>query len=575
MKQRKIKMFKKTLLALSIAGVASFGANAGVLSASIVESGATLAAVPAVAPGSDDCGALASTYSADVTLGGFTPAAGAADTATLAADGGVVGIYNTAANTLVYSSATACTLTINQDTLVDASSVANSLEGSIANGVTVSAVAIAGVGGYTVEDTIRLTITGGTINEAASAGATLTGNAGSAFTLLGVVGNEILFTTDTGSQTGYEIVDIAGVVVTPSANQTEISVEAETQNTANVVYDVSPIEKLTVLEAQYSSMIKAKFDGVIDVATSRLTLAVNAGDTLNSLDNTYLVEEVINADTTVIAVTLETAQGNLVPATADLVIEGDFSWMAQLDTSDDETAITSAELATGVTYLSHLDATLNSDGDDAISASTGYALNEAMTKLTATITTTGGDLDAYQSFSWNVPGVAGETSLNVQDFTASLVIEDASEDTAVVVAADTAIGEWKLNGSVVTIPYMPFGENTKVIMRHTSTGVQTGDITVRYILEDMDATNGDAWVTIETPVVVDVAKGVLDIRDAVMNAIMDDAGVTKGKVAIEITTNVPAADVTVYAAYNVKNSADDRGFVGTFGENGSTAANGQ
>ena len=127
-----------------------------------------------------------------------------------------------------------------------------------------------------------------------------------------------------------------------------------------------------------------------------------------------------------------------------------------------------------------------------------------------------------------------------------------------------AAGSWTLNGANVTIPYMPFGPNTKVIMRATNTGTQTGALTVQYMLEGVST----GWESISVPV-TDLAPGVTDIRDLVMDAIIADAGVESGKVAIDITVNAPGEDITVFAAYNVKNSADDRGFVGAFGHLGS------
>jgi hypothetical protein len=118
---------------------------------------------------------------------------------------------------------------------------------------------------------------------------------------------------------------------------------------------------------------------------------------------------------------------------------------------------------------------------------------------------------------------------------------------------------------------MAFGPNTKPIIRHTSTGNQVGDITVKYLLEDTVTDNANEWISVGTAY-TDVSRGVLNITEEVMKLIQDDIGAEKGKVAIEITTNVPAADVTVFAGYNVKNSADDRAVVGTFGELGAAGA---
>jgi hypothetical protein len=558
-------MFKKTLLAVSILGGASFAANAGTLTASIEET----AAIETAQTG-NECTVIATNLGVTADLATFKNDDGGAvpDTVTFA-DNGTAAVGDFGTNTVVFTADDECTVTLAKDTLINASSVANSLEGAQADGLTITAVAIAGVGGYTNEDTVRLTVTGGVVDELASAGATMVGQNGSSFTLIGVLGNEILFTVDTGSQVGFEIVDLDLIKVTPNAGVTEISIEAETQNTANVIYDRSPSAKVSELKAQYSSALVAGYDGVIDVSKERLSLALNANDAYNTSGQklTVPVDEVMDQDTAVLKVAVETSQGNLVAASADLVIKGDFAWMADLDVSPSADDLpTSTELLAGLTYAVFTDAALQTAGNDAPSLA---AVSADYQELTITLNPNGDDLDAYHLVGFKVPGEAtGTTSLNVTDFEAGLVVKDAADNTATVLASDTKIGEWTLNGSVVTIPYMPFGPNTKVILRHTSTSNQVGDITVRYILEDLDPSNGDNWVSVGT-VVTDVANGVLDIRDAVMDAIEADTGLDKGKVAIEITTNVPAEDVTVYAAYNVKNSADDRGFVGTFGELGS------
>jgi hypothetical protein len=569
MKRRKTKMFKKSLLALSVAGVTAFSANAGILTASITETAALKTASDAAAT----CSAAATILGVTVTNTGtntFTDTA-AADTVGAATNSGTAGVYDTAANTVVWTANDVCAVTIGSDELVAASNITNSLEGAQANGVTVAANLIAGVGGYTAEDTIRISVAGGLVDEDASASATLTSLNGtpSTFTLLGVVGNDILFTVDTGQQTSREVLALAGLVVTPNANVTELSLTAETQNTANVIYDQSPSEKVTELEAQYSSSLEVAFDGIIDVATSRLTISdEGTADALNKKFGAApaSADEALNEDTIIVKTTLETTQGNLVPDSATITINGNFAWMAQLDADDD--GLESTELAGAISYQAHTDATLAADGDDVV-ATNGISINSDLDELTVTLDTTGGGatLDAYHEFALVVPGATGTESLAEQMFTGGIVITDDSAASgagysATVVAADTALGEWELNGSVVTIPYMPFDDNTAVIMRHTNTGVQSGDITVRYMLEGTSTNWSDSIV------VGSSSRGVQNIRDAVINAIKTDAGVDAGKVAIEITTNVPAEDVTVYAGFRVKDE-NDRGFVGTFGQHGS------
>ena len=117
---------------------------------------------------------------------------------------------------------------------------------------------------------------------------------------------------------------------------------------------------------------------------------------------------------------------------------------------------------------------------------------------------------------------------------------------------NTAAGEWKLNGAMVNIPYMPYSPSASQIMYITNSGSQTGDIVVNAFDE-----KGNSW-----PLgVVGQAKGntVTKITELVRKALAEE-GFTAGKLSITITVNAPAEDITVYAAYN---AGSVRGFVNT------------
>jgi hypothetical protein len=568
------KMFKKSLLALSIASTA-FVANAGKLAVDVDETVAVDLVAAIGAADVNGCADAAAALGVTPVLGGNTPNnAGVNDTLT-ATPSATLGIFDETAASVTYTGNDACTV-VAPDALVAASTTKNSLEGAQAKGVTLSVTQVAGIGGYTEEDTLTFTVTGGVVDETGSLGATLIslgpdGNTGGVdqlgtFTLLGVVGNKILFTVDTGyAGAARELLQLDGVVVTPDNGVTELSVESEVQNTANVKYDVTPGAKVTELAKQYSIMVDdtVVFDGIIDVAKDRVELVANDDD------NTGAAEAVTN-DTLIWEVKTNSTLGNLTPDVGTIVIKGDFDWMADLDTTGN--GLSSTEILTGLTYTS--DDTDNTFGGTANNSIDTAALNANMNELTLTMDDTTGTLDPFHRIVWSVPGKAGnatvvlaETSFSVSmDMDNDKATDTTTDTVSLNVGTDAAAGEWVLNGSVVTIPYVPFGPNTKVIMRHTNTGSQTGDLTIRYMLEDDSAPNSSDWSP--SIVIGSSSKGVQDIRDAVINAVMADAGVTQGKVAVEITTNVPQKDVTVYAGYNVKNSADDRGFIGTFGKLG-------
>ncbi len=172
-----------------------------------------------------------------------------------------------------------------------------------------------------------------------------------------------------------------------------------------------------------------------------------------------------------------------------------------------------------------------------------------------------------------VPAVAGTTA-----FDSGLVLEinnDDAQNTRTVsvssvldlTAANAAfVGEtidfgtvttFSLNGKNAQVPYMPFGDNTQIILRATNTSTQTGDLSVRYMEEGSQTTWKDLGV------VGTVTPGVNNIADVILAAIKSDSGLTKGKLALDITVNAPSANVNFYAAYKVV-SEMDRGFVGNF-----------
>lgn len=106
----------------------------------------------------------------------------------------------------------------------------------------------------------------------------------------------------------------------------------------------------------------------------------------------------------------------------------------------------------------------------------------------------------------------------------------------------TAAGSWTLNGSLVQIPYMPYGTGITQVINLNNSGKQSGDITV----EGFDRT-GKAF----GPVVVGQATPgkQVALADAIAAAVTTAVGTTE-RVSLTLVTNVPADDVTVYSAYN-------------------------
>jgi len=343
-----------------------------------------------------------------------------------------------------------------------------------------------------------------------------------------VPNNGVIFTGGTFTLSGMKLttastIDAVGdITVTYSAStSTGITIDSAATNA-----DVA-----ATVVAQFSSSVTIPANGIIDVNNDRQQFTV--GPTTDTIE--------LTPAEAVAAVNDAAYTG------ATHVIHGDFSWM---DT-DANSAVSGAELTAAFGMAGA--------GDDTFA----NTINAAMDTITVVATDGGANAVEAHTATFTVAGVgAGNAVIPTQTFTVDTTV---AYNTAALAAASkvtataAAAGSWTLNGSKVTIPYMPFGDDTAVILRGTNTGTQSGAMSVRYMLEGVDTT----WKSLSGSVTT-LAPGVTNLTALVMDAIKWDAGVTKGKVAIEITTNVPASALTFYAAYKVK-SEMDRGFVGTFG----------
>ncbi|MCJ8294469.1 MAG: hypothetical protein MJK15_08695 [Colwellia sp.] len=543
-------MFKKSLLALSVAAI-SASATAGTIYSSVAEADVTGITAASIHLTTGDCGDIAADLGINVTNpSNFTLDPGG-DIVTGAAAVDTAGVYDAPRVTMTAND----TCNFSAD-IVSTTAISSSIEAAQNIQVIANASIVSGIGGYDVGDTITIAITGATIDKTATEALipVLNDVSGTAtINVLDVEANAVRFTVVGAANTPASVIlDLTNVVLdaTGLTGETEVSYNAFATNTSGTNFDISSGVVIADLVPQYSATTTVALDGIIDVGQDRQVIAdMGAADTAGTGENE-------NEDTLTVTISLDATGTVLVPGETVYTIGGDFSWMMDADVAgNDDGTVDPAEIATVVTYSSV-------QTDDTVT----YALNEEMNELTATANLVT-ELDLVNTFVFAVSGLGDDNAvLSPTPYTVAVTVNDettAASDIALVATAGMSAGSWTLNGSVITVPYMPFGENTKVILRHTNTGVQTGDITVRYMLEGT-STNWSAPMTVGTS-----SRGVMDIRDAVIDAIEDATGLTKGKVAIEIVTNVPSADVTIYAAYNVKNSADDRGFVGTFGEHGS------
>lgn len=399
---------------------------------------------------------------------------------------------------------------------------------------------------YTINDTVTFTVSGAdfdTTNSVPALAATLGGGDTATFGLLSTTANTVTFRitahTD-GAANGVVYTGgtftLSGMVMTTASvldatGDISVAYSAMTNNqqaldTSGTLSDVAQ----TVV-AQFSATSSKMLNGVIDVENDRYQFT--AGNDTTTTD----VLEVTTAEAA-------TATHTAVYDGSVEVLKGSFMWMDD----DADGTVEAAELTTHFTPLGL--------GDDTFTK----AINAAGDEITVTWTDGGANAAEVHRYTFTaVP--ADEVVLPTQTITVSNTTNYTTAAAAAAtksVQSDAAAGAWTLNGKVAEINYMPFGDNTQVIMRATNTGTKSGSLTVRYMLEGVDST----WNTVSGSVTT-LMPGVTNIADLVMDAIKADAGVTKGKVAIEVTANVPTNDVTIYASYKVL-SEEDRGFIGNF-----------
>jgi hypothetical protein len=560
-------MFKKTLVAASIAAITSTSALAGTIVAGVTESGDRTTTID----GTTLCSAAATSLGVTLDLGGFTldPTALVSAAPTQTASNG---LYAATPDTVVLQSATTCVVTFNKDIILTASDVASSLEGAQANGTKAAAVIIAGVGGYNAEDTMTYTLTGGDINETATASATFIPRTSSGLTgvstdffLLGVEGDNVLFQgkSTAGPYSAFQIYDLKDVDITPDDGVTSISLSGIARSGTGTLFDSSVDADITKFKSQFDVSVDFGFDGIVDVTNKRWTFEVNSDDNTDGYTGTGSSAggaDTSTTDTAVVSVSTETSVGNLPVDEINFTLSGDFKFLSEyIATASTTAAAISSDLAGVISYA----------GSDGAAFKTGtMALNSEMNEVTFTATVTnvvGGinQIDEDHEIKIDL-GATPENTLLTTPFTVSVEAVDTTTTKTSTVATGADIGKWTLNGSVVTIPYMPFDDNTAVILRHTNTGSQTGDITIRYMIEGVDSD----WQELSAAVATS-SKGLMNIRDNVFkDGIIAESGVTSGKVTVEITTNAPSDDITVFAGFKVKDE-NDRGIVGTFGALGS------
>ena len=384
-------MFKKSLLALSVAALSST-AMAGQIFSSVTENQATVTngapfTVTGAGSASEALGVIAGTAALvlstagncevaasdlNVTLGAgvFTnvPATGGDDVSNVAENG----VYNAGASvTMTANDACSVVLADTASTATAKSPVEQTAT------ISVGAAIVAGAGGFRQEDTITINFSGAKIKPAVVPTlVTAAGVATDHFELLDITDSQVRFTVKTqsnGDVPAFAILNLAGVSLDTTGVTTgsKVSIDTFATNTSGTQYDVTAAKAIHELVPQYSMDVDRKFNGIINVSDDRQSLAAEdgtAGPTINDIDQDTLQVE-IDLDATTNPVTV---------ADVTFTLTGDFSWLPEAaNASDDGKAATAAEITT---YLNAADIFKKDTGG--FGDADSYALDSTNTKLT-------------------------------------------------------------------------------------------------------------------------------------------------------------------------------------------------
>ncbi|WP_028771745.1 hypothetical protein [Shewanella waksmanii] len=256
-----------------------------------------------------------------------------------------------------------------------------------------------------------------------------------------------------------------------------------------------------------------------------------------------------------------------ITAAAELTPAGGWGKQNQLPTTEEEVATVKNQVFTLKGDFTSTTVTANGvtitpvDGKAVYTYVTGSDAGSAIGDLTTTaqfvITPTGAAaLKAPQSFTADVVYEYYNTVIAGSALTGGI----ASSDTPLgMFDAGTNLdaGEWTLNGSIVHVPYMPYGPGISQIVYVDNKGTQDGSIFVDWY--DEDGMSGTCDLTTDYGVAATagtVTKFTAELKSCILGDATSEA---KNKVAFTVTVNSPEDDITVYSAYNVNGS--DRGMV--------------
>lgn len=301
---------------------------------------------------------------------------------------------------------------------------------------------------------------------------------------------------------------------------TQGSVTYSAKTSSNIVLDSQKTNTTVIFDAkdQFTGEVTKKLDAVIDVNEQRL-LFTDAGTETNKTreDSATLVasEAVYKDPSDVNAVYSLPAVEN----GQTFTINGDFSFLGDADTD------------TGVITTTKVSATV---GTPTVYADKIVIEHTTLASSVVTVDVSGED------------DVHADSALSTQKFTADIDVKYTTAagkaDQVANVKVGTEAGEWKLNGAVVHVPFMPFRAGYSPIVNVSNTSNQNGDIEVVVY-----AKNDAAWVEPVSYMLPETARAKAESQTDITSA-LKDLGIS-GDVAFDIIVNAPKDDIEVNALF--------------------------
>jgi len=313
--------------------------------------------------------------------------------------------------------------------------------------------------------------------------------------------------------------------VTPTVSWT-----AKTAQSGLVFDAASSVATVGSVRTQFTSpSTVTRLNGVVDVDSGRYQFETDDGADLGGTEDSLTFTLQNNS----------ALNGAAVLTSVVAVINGDFSFV---DGGNTSAGCQAADLTSGHGRVAATNGTvsINSDCTKLTFTATATQVAAGAAKLSlgvsssSTTPTTGGLLDAPQSFTVD-PLTYSYAGANT----------GTTGSSSVAFSSTGSAGSWTLNGSVSKIAYMPYGTGISRIVYITNRSTQSGGVSATAF--------NDAGVACEIANVATATKGAVTNLSAGL-----DAGVAacygasfNGKVAFEITANIPGDKAEVYSAYNV------------------------